>query len=643
MKNPKRNSGNIRKFSLLMVAILALVFYSCNTPKQEIKVDVVSNSGTSVLQTDVKVSEMKDGSGLLSISFTNKGEEAEMIKEIRINIQPSNESNTESRFLYGGHDMGRTPIQHVGYDDEQLSSGAFLLIKHNEESYSKTGILSWNIFRPYITFSKEEGIIITADGENKPVLPGETISFEKIVLEEGANWQDMLYAYGEQIAEVQDIKTKEIKQFKGWSTWDYYGRNYNSDDIKQNVEMLKISGLDANLIQIDGGWWTQRGDYLSVKEELPEGMNGIAEYIKSNGYLAGIHLDGFRADKKANVYKEHPDWFLRDQNGETICQEIGKGIDFMEYIYFDYSNPDVRDYMKNVLTTIREEWGFGYFKIDFIRYGLLDDVLKIHEKEGLTEIQGFDPSITSMERTRAGLKAMREGIGEAFFLGCSSVFGPTFGLVDGLRTGGDISPRIDFYQTRCLQNGGNFYLNKTIVQNDADYLVLRNKDDEEAERAWGKHKFGGDVSLEEAKMWTDYVSLFGGIKISSDNLITLREERKELIRDAFSLKSCDRFIPLDLWDHAKDNGDAFNIMLGENEDGIYLALFNWDTADQEFMLEGFPVSIKTLQNISDDSEYQLSQGSLTIKLQTHTSMILKIDDGSNFDELRKVVKLKINN
>lgn len=640
MKNPKRNSGNLRYYSLLMVTILAITLYSCNTPQQEIKVDVVSNSGTNVLQTDVKISEMSDGSGLVFISFTNKGEQAEMIKGIKIVVQTSDESNAESRFLYGGYDMGRTPIQHVGYEDEQLFSGAFLLIKHSENSFSKTGILTWNIFRPYITFSKEEGIIITADGENKPVLPGETISFEKIVLEEGANWQDMLFDYGKQIAEIQNIEPKEIRQFKAWSTWDYYGRNYNSEDIKKNVEMLKISGLDANLIQIDGGWWTQRGDYLSVKEELPEGMSGIADYIKSKGYLPGIHLDGFRADKKAIVYKEHPDWFLTDQNGVTICQEIGKGIDFMEYIYFDYSNPDVRDYMKNVLTTIREDWGFGYFKIDFIRYGLLDDVLKIHAKEGVTELHGFDASMTSMERTRAGLKAMREGIGEAFFLGCSSVFGPTFGLVDGLRTGGDISPRMEFYRSRCLQNGGNFYLNKTLVQNDADYLVLRNKDDEEAEKAWGKSKFGGDVSLNEAKMWADYVSLFGGIKISSDNLLTLREERKELVRFAFSLKSCDRFIPLDLWDHATNKEDAFNIMLGENEDGIYMALFNWDPEEIEIELSGNPVSELQFTNVDDASKINPLDGSFKINLSGHTSLILKIDGDKNFDELRKEINFR---
>ena len=626
--------------NLIISGLLIILISSCTEPNNNFQVNVNTESGSEYLQTNVEFSESDHGTQIVSVGFTNNGTDTEYIKDIKINITPAHDCNSDSRFLYGGHDMGRTPIQNVGYEDEQLFSGAFLLIQHNEKSYSKTGILTWNIFRPYITFSKEEGITISANGENKPVLPGETISFEKIVVEEGTNWQDMLFDYGKQIAEVQEIEPKEIRQFKAWSTWDYYGRNYNSNDIRQNVEMLEGSGLDVNLIQIDGGWWTDRGDYLSVKDELPEGMNGIADYIRSKGYLPGIHLDGFRADKASKLYEEHPDWFLVDQNGEIVCQEIGKSNDYMQYIYFDYSNPDVRDYMKNVLSTIREEWGFGYFKIDFIRYGLLDDILKIHAKEGITELHGFDPSMTSMERTRAGLKAMREGIGEAFFLGCSSVFGPTFGLVDGLRTGGDISPTMEFYRTRCLQNGGNFYLNKTIVQNDADYLVLRNKEDEEAEKAWGKHKFGGDVTLNEAKMWADYVALFGGIKISSDNLVTLREERKELIRNSFSLKTCDRFIPLDLWDHAKDKEDAFNIMLGENEDGVYLALFNWDMADMQIELSGIAdLKLNPVED-ADNSKINIVEGSLKINLSGHTSLILKVEGDIDFDEFRKYIEYR---
>ncbi|MFC2080017.1 glycoside hydrolase family 36 protein [Bacteroidota bacterium] len=628
------------KLAILLSGLLIIQF-GCQINQPELSIEIEADSGNPVFVSSLKTSNLENDAKLLSLSITNKGEKTEYLKNIRISIPSTLPIETDSRILYAGHDMGRTPIQQRSIDDEQLFSGSFVVLRHNESSYSKTGILTWNVFRPYISFVKNEGIVITADGENKPLKPGESIDFEQIVMDQGSDWQDLLFSYGEQIAEIQDIQPKEMIHFKAWSTWDYYGRNYNDKDIYKNIDQLEPSGIEANLIQIDGGWWTVRGDYLSVKKELPDGMKGVADYILSKGYIPGIHLDGFRADKASKVYSEHPDWFLTDQNGETLCQEIQKGNDFMQYIYFDYSNPDVCDYMKDVLTTIRKDWGFSYFKIDFIRYGLIDDIFKIHAKKGITEIHGINPAMTSMERTRAGLKAMREGIGDAFFLGCSSVFGPTFGLVDGLRTGGDISPTMDFYRSRCLQNGGNFYLNKTVVQNDADYLVLRNKYDEEPELAWGGNKFGGNTTLDEAKMWSDYVSLFGGIKISSDNLVTLREERKNLIRDAFSYKTCDRFIPLDLWDHAKDNTDAFNIMLGENDDGIFLALFNWKETPIEITLSVIPDEVSIIHNENGESLTEYDNGILKMQLASHTSRILKMNGEVSFDQCRKSIKHKL--
>jgi len=626
------------KFSIATFLSILFILNTACSSEPKVTVSIETCSGSDAISTEINTSELENGAQLLSISFINKGTQTEHIKNIRINFSSLIAIDSLSTFLYGGHDMGRTPIQIRKYDEEQLFSGAFLVVNNDNTNFSKIGLLSWNIFRPYISFSKEDGISMNADGENKPIAPGETIEFEKIVLEESDSWQDILFSYGEQVAGIQEIEARKIIQFKGWSTWDYYGRDYNDLDIYNNIDQLELSGIDANLVQIDGGWWTARGDYLSVKEDLPDGMKAISEYIQSKGYLPGIHLDGFRSDKAAEIYREHPDWFLTDQNGETICQEKQKGNYFMQYIYFDYSNPDVRNYIKDILTKIREEWGFRYFKIDFIRYGSIDDIFNIHAKEGVTEIHAIDPSMTSMERTRAGLMAMREGIDDAFFLGCSSIFGPTFGLVDGLRTGGDISPVMESYRTRCLQNGGNFFLNRSVVQNDADYLVVRNRYDEDPADARGNNKFGGATSLAEAKMWADYVSLFGGIKIASDNLILLREERKELVRNAFSYKTCERFIPLDLWDHARDKEDAFNIMLGENEDGVYLVLFNWEEGPLEISLSGLPDQIDTMTDEENEPLGNDGKGRITLTLAGHTSKILKINGEVSFDQCRKSIK-----
>jgi len=625
-----------KSIEISFIIIILSTLLGCSVKENNL-VYVKLLTSQNCIESNVMIERGESGQKYISISLTNKGHYTDYLDKIEILIKQSPVRN-ETELLFGGTCMGRTPIKLTNASDSTSNSDTFLMIKHNENSFFQIGVLSWNTFLPYIHYNINNGIVITANGERKPIKPGETIKFEKLVLLESDSWQDLMFNYGKEIAIEHKIKAKKPIYFKGWSTWDYYGRVYSIKDVIENIDELKTDKFDANIIQIDGGWWTARGDYLSARKDLQGGMKAIADYAKSKGFKAGIHLDGFRADKNSDIYRIHPDWFLKDQDGDVICKEIDKGDAIMQYIYFDYSNPAVCEYMKNILKTIRKEWGYSYFKIDFMRYGLLESILAEHNnhdglgKRTVIKVISFNNSMTSVERTRAGLKAMREGIGDDFMLGCSAIFGPTFGIVDGLRTGADICPTFNYYKECSLQNAGNFYLNQNVVLNDADYLVVRNKEDEELERAWGVNKFGGNTTFDEAKMWSDYIALFGGPKINSDNLMTLRAERKKLIENAFFIKTATRFIPLDLWEHAKDKNDAFQIILAENEDGIYLSLLNWENKEKQYVLEGFANS--KLTNILTNEQIKLNDGKLSINCKTHSSLILKID-GESFDFLRK--------
>ncbi|MCX6309087.1 MAG: alpha-galactosidase, partial [Bacteroidia bacterium] len=397
-------------------------------------VDVTLYSMNKSIESIIQIEKGADGQKLIRISLTNKGKVIDNIDSIEVAIEPSFTIHKNTQMMYGGTCMGRTPLKQSTASDSKSKSGTFLLIKNTEKSFTNIGILTWNTFLPYIHYNMKKGIVITAIGESKPIKPGETIEFEKVVVTNGESWQDLMFGYGNDIAKEHKIPMKDPIPFKGWSTWDYYGRVYDTKDVYKNIDKLKSEQV-ANIIQIDGGWWTARGDYLSVRNNLQGGMKAIADYAKSKGYKAGIHLDGFRGDKNSELYRTHPDWFLKDQDGEVLCQSIDKGDAFMQYIYYDYSNPKVCTYMKNVLQTIKNDWGFSYFKIDFMRYGLLESILAEHAnncgigKKQVTKVISFNDNMTSIERTRAGLKAMRDGIGDDYFLGCSAIFGPTFGIV----------------------------------------------------------------------------------------------------------------------------------------------------------------------------------------------------------------------
>jgi len=621
-------------FTIVLSLMLLLTGFSQANNLVNVTVNTVSGSNT--IKSSYTVEKWTKNTTLISIQLTNSGINTELVKDILVKINSAPAFNENTKFLYGGSSMGQTYLQQRTFNDSTTTTETVFLTKSDKNKLFKVGILTWDIFQAKISHTKSKGITISAKGENKPIKPGETINFEKFIVETGTDWQDMLFGYGEQIAKYHNIAPKKIIPFKGWSPYDYYGGEFTDKEIEINIKNLKEMGVDANIIQVDGGWGATEGDYLRTKSSINGGMKAVADMIKSSGYMPGIHIDGFRSRRSSKIFKEHPEYFLKDQNGEIFPNSSIKD----QRILFDFSNPAACEYLKNSLKTIHEDWGYQYFKFDFIFYGVLEEVFRYYNGSYLTKLIAFDSTMTSFERTRAGLKAMREGIGSAYFLGCSAVFGGTFGIADGLRTGGDIFPNFESYTTSCLQNGGNFYLHKTVVQTDADYLIVRNKDDEELKMPMKKNKFGGTITLNEAKMWADYVALFGGSKLSSDNLNTLRPERKELVKKAFELETCERYIPIDMWDKANDSDDAFNIMLGSNKDGVYLALFNWGDKELGIQLSKVPTSNLQTVNCIETPVYTATNKSIDIKMKAHTSIIFKLEQASDFDKVRKQIEYR---
>lgn len=624
---------------LILTILTGVLSFSCNL-KTDNKAIAHLYSKNHNLKFTYKIKNLSAGEKYIQFYFTNQGKETDYLDSVEICLKTDIEVTEKYKLINGGSSWGKSTFILANPNNKNSKSATFQMLSDSKSNFILTGILTWNKFIPYISYDYKKGIIIKADGEGKSIAPGETIEFEKILIEKNTSWQDLMFNYGKRIADVHQIMNKKPTEIKGWATWNYYGEFFNTKDIFKNIDQLRIDQKDANMIQIDGGWWTARGDYISAREDLQGGMKVIAAYAKSKGFTAGIHLDGFRADKNSEIYRNHPDWFLKDQDGETICMNLKKGEDHSQIIYLDYSNPKVCAYMENIIRTIHQNWGYNYFKINFIRFGSLETIKAEHRlnqsanSKQITKINAFDNSLTSTERTRAGLKAMRKGMGNAFFLVSTSTFGPALGIVDGLRTGEDISSNFNNYETRSLQNAGNFYLNGTVVQNVADYLVVRSKQNEEAEFDLGNKKSNVSTTYEEAKMWSDYIALYGGVKLNSDNLLTLNDERKKLIKNAFNFKPAKRFIPLDLLEHANNNNDAYNIMLAENEDGVYLSLFNWDNQTKQFSLSG----IKNLKliNTENKKQYPLVSGRVKIDLKRHQSTIIKLE-GGNFDELRKSI------
>ncbi len=579
----------------------------------DIKIEVEADRPVTVAH---RLIAEADGFQRLAITLSNEGEQALTLGKIRVRIPLPGRLSADAEMLYGGSCMGQTPLlrQKIGSRNAQSTSQMYEMARVAGGDYLFAGSLSWRIFMP--NFTLEDGaFVVWSDGGGKQLKPGATIRYEQIVLRRAADWVDLLNQFGTAIAKENGITKLKAANFKGWATWDYYAYQFSADDIFGNIEKLKQLDPSANLVQIDAGWYAARGDYATARPDLPGGMKGIADRVKETGMTPGIWLDGFRANSTSEVCKKHPEYFLHDQDGNMIIEIRRKEGPDRDRVYFDYSHPGARTHIAECIRVIRQDWGFPYFKIDFLRFGLNQEIMK--NKPAVKSIKAHDPAITDVERMRLGLQSIRDAVGpDNYLLGCSAVFGPCIGLVDGMRTGGDINPRFEAFSERCLGNLSHFYLSGKVFNGDADYLTFREATDEDDKVSKEATKHGGSMTMNEARMWADLNKLYGNCRLTGDNLMTLRPERQALAKEVFQHPPMDETVPLDVWRHAADKSDGFELVLARRAGDIFLGIFNWSNEPKEYPLPAFGKPA-------------------AVKLEGRHSVILKYDGRDAFPELRR--------
>ncbi|MEI7677501.1 MAG: glycoside hydrolase family 36 protein [Bacteroidales bacterium] len=605
---------------LSMVLLSTAISYAVTSQTwRGITVEVKANQS---VETSQSLKKQADGFERLVITLSNKGKQSLTIEKINVHIPLLEKLTNNLEMLYGGSCMGQTPLlrQTVATKTQKSSSRMYEMVRLADGQYVFAGSLSWRIFLPNFTL-KDDAFEVWSNGEGKQLKPGQTIQYEQIVLKRTNNWLDLLNQFGTAIAAENGITTLKPADFKGWATWDYYGRVFTPKDIYDNMDQLNKLAPEANMIQIDGGWWTERGDYKTLRPDmLPGGLKQIITRITSEGKTPGLHFDGFRGDANSEICKTHPEYFLHDQDGNLIVETSVMPEKVLKNTYFDYSHPGARAHIADCINNMKNNWGVRYFKIDFMRYGLEDFVKE--KNKNVKTIKAYDPTITSVERFRLGMKTMREAMGnDAYFLGCSAVFGPCIGFVDGMRTGGDIHPIYEAFPERCLANLSNFYLSGKVFNGDADYLVFREGIDEDEKVSQEKFKHGGSMTMNEAQMWADFNKLYGTARLHSDNLMTLRPERKALVKEVFDFPAMDETIPLDFWKHATNKKDGFELVLARKGNEIYLGIFNWSDKPKEYTLQAYGKA-------------------KPVHMEGRHSQILKYDGKDSFDQLCQKLKTK---
>ena len=314
----------------------------------------------------------------------------------------------------------------------------------------------------------------------------------------------------------------------GWCSWYHYFGEVTPGDIRKNLALASELGL--GLVQIDDGWQRAIGDWSQTSEGWGEPMSALADEIRASGITAGIWTAPFIAAASSRVATDHPEWIAAHRSGHPLRAMYNDTWGGWA-LGLDTTNPAVVDHLRSLYSSLRAE-GFDYHKIDFCYAAAVP-------------ARRHDATQTRGQALRAGLEAVREGIGDdAFLLGCGCPFGPAVGVVDAMRVSADVAPTWEaerswpgFAETAPAAVNAiaasvlRAPLHRRVFINDPDCLLLR----------------PGALEPAHRDVLAATIAGCGGFTVLSDDMSTYGEAERAMVRAAQTAAVAgDR--PLDLLD-----------------------------------------------------------------------------------------------
>ncbi len=352
--------------------------------------------------------------------------------------------------------------------------------------------------------------------EGTELPPGERLRSEKLMLDLEGPPLEALERYGDALAREMKARVPVRTVPTGWCSWYRYFVNVTEEDMLKNLRFLARhrEELPVEYVQLDDGFQADIGDWISWNEKFPHGPAWLAQQIRDAGFTPGLWLAPFMAASTSSLYREHPDWVVRDEAGVPVVAMHNWGKDCYG---LDCSHPHALRWIEELFRQVTDDWGFDYVKIDFLFAAAVRGVRS-------------DPQLTRVQAYRQGLEAIRRGVGERFVLGCGALMGPSVGLVEGMRIGPDVAPwwhppgsaqtTRDLDSIPAAVNSlrnvlTRFWTHRRLWLNDPDCLLVRGE--------------STALTLDEVRTLAAAIGLSGGMMLSSDDLTALPADRRELI------------------------------------------------------------------------------------------------------------------
>lgn len=382
-------------------------------------------------------------------------------------------------------------------------------------------------------------IKVVMDLEDLSLAPGAVFDLEEWALLSGAEGNSLLDRFAARI-DHHHPRLAFKQPPTGWCSWYCFGPRVTAQNIYDNLDYIKTNVPALRYIQIDDGYQPHMGDWLSVGKSFGGNVQQVLQTIRDKGFEPAIWVAPFICDSNSVVYKEHPDWLVKDATGKPLRSDLVTfgGWRLKPWYVLDGTNPAVQQHLEQMFRTMRQQWGCTYFKLDANFWGAI---------HGGTF---YDKHATRVEAYRRGMEAILKGTGDAFILGCNHPLWPSLGLIHGSRSSMDIKRQWSTFERSGRENLYRAWQNGRLWWNDPDCLLLT-----------------GKMPDNEFRFHAALIYATGGMLLSGDDLTTISPERLNVLR---------KTVPPTAQAAAFEDG-KFEVGRVAGPQGKYLVLLNWDS------------------------------------------------------------------
>jgi alpha-galactosidase len=431
-------------------------------------------------------------------------------------------------------------------------------------------------------YLRPKSIEVVLDTEGLALAPGETWDLEEFLYVTGPSRAALLTKLADRIAQNHP-PLRFAHPPAGWCSWYCFGARVTAKNVMDNLSAIAKDAPQLKYVQLDDGYQPAMGDWLETGKAFGGDVQGVLQAIRKQGFEPAIWVAPFIAEADSHLFQRHPDWFMKGDDGKPLPADkvTFQGWRHGPWYALDGTNPEVQKHLESVFRTMRREWGVTYFKLDANFWGAMHGG-HLH-----------DPHATRIEAYRRGMEAVLRGAGDSFILGCNHPIWPSFGLIHGSRSSGDIKRTWDTFQKVARQNLNRNWQNGRLWWNDPDAVTL-----------------SGTMPDEEYRFHATSIVASGGLVLSGDDLSTLPPDRLATLKKLLP--------PTGVAAEFEDS--AMRVGVVRLPDRTLLCIFNWGDDPAKI-----PVKLPRPGNVADlwsPRDYGVQQSTLNVTLKPHEGTVL---------------------